>query len=255
MKTEIWKDIQGYEGLYKVSSYGRVYAYSKPKYNGVTYYNHEGRFLKIADNGVGYKFVNLLGKDGKYKKFYVHRLVASAFIPNPNNLPQVNHKDERPENNNVENLEWCTQKYNNNYGGRMSKQLATMVLHNFNIPIDVYDRKGEFICSFDFTKSAARFANTSREKIIMECEGVADAECIVRFAYKGGTLAGSFVRKKKKRLWVLKMDLNNNFISYYNTVNEAEKDNKLSQYSIYKRTKRYKDIACIGNFKYKVLLY
>ena len=57
---EIWKDIQGYEGLYKISTHGRVYAYPKPKFNGFTYYNHEGRFMKLSDNGVGYKFLRLL---------------------------------------------------------------------------------------------------------------------------------------------------------------------------------------------------
>ena len=252
---EIWKDIQGYEGLYKISTHGRVYAYSKPKFNGFVYYNHEGRFLKLSDNGVGYKYVRLLDKEGKYKKYYIHRLVASAFIPNPDEYPQVNHKDENPGNNNLENLEWCTQKYNNRYGNRMNKQLTTMVAHKFNTPIDVYDRHGNFVCSFNFTKSAAKFAGISREKVIMECDGIADAECFVRFAYKGERPADKFAKKQRKRMCELKIAPDNSCVSWYNTVYEAEKDNNLPRYSIYKKTKQYKNTAIINNFKYTVLTY
>ena len=106
------KDIKGYEGLYAVTKDGKVWSYK----NKI--------FLKTS-NSRGYIKVNLI-KDNKQKHFYIHRLVAMAFIPNPFNLPQVNHKDENKANNHVTNLEWCTQSYNNNYGTgntrRASKQ-------------------------------------------------------------------------------------------------------------------------------------
>ena len=105
--TEIWKDIKGYEGKYQISSHGRVRSLK----------NSKERILKPHKDTSGYKQVDLL-KDGKRKTCSVHRLVANHFIPNPNNLPQVNHKDENKLNNNIENLEWCTQKYNCNYGTR-----------------------------------------------------------------------------------------------------------------------------------------
>lgn len=100
--------IPGYEGLYMVSNLGRVKSLN---------YNHTGKerllILRTADNG--YLKVDL-HKNGIQKRFSVHRLVAMAFIPNPDNLPCVNHKDEDKTNNCVENLEWCTRKYNANYG-------------------------------------------------------------------------------------------------------------------------------------------
>lgn len=105
--VEIWRDIEGYEGLYQVSSLGRVKLLD---------YRHTGkeRIMKVRRNN-GYLIVGLC-RDGKQKTFKVHRLVATAFISNPENLPQINHKDEDKTNNIVENLEWCSAKYNCNYG-------------------------------------------------------------------------------------------------------------------------------------------
>lgn len=99
--AETWKDVAGYEGLYQVSDLGRVRSLLHGKV----------RILKFLDNGYGYLKVEL-NRNGKL----VHRLVAEAFIPNPLNLPQVNHKDEDKTNNTANNLEWCTAKYNLNYG-------------------------------------------------------------------------------------------------------------------------------------------
>lgn len=104
---EIWKDIKGYEGLYQASNLGRVKSFH-------TNFNSKG-YLKPRLSKDGYYSVTLY-KNGKSKQFKVHRLVAEAFVPNSDNLPQVNHKDENKLNNNVDNLEWCTAKYNINYG-------------------------------------------------------------------------------------------------------------------------------------------
>lgn len=100
---EIWKDIKGYEGLYQVSDKGRVWSVRKQK------------IIKASENSCGYMKITLIAKNGKKKEERIHRLVAIAFIPNPNNYPQVNHKDEDKTNNCVENLEWCTARYNTLY--------------------------------------------------------------------------------------------------------------------------------------------
>ena len=113
MKGELmeeWKDIKGYEGLYKISNKGRVYNIKLKRFMG-----HESNKYMCVE----------LGKDGKYKNYKVHRLVAQAFIPNPDNLPFINHKDENKLNNCVENLEWCTREYNVNYGTAIQRMKAT----------------------------------------------------------------------------------------------------------------------------------
>ena len=117
-EKEIWKDIEGYEGLYQVSNLGRVRSISRINCYGrvVT-----GKILSIHDNGKGYKFVRL-SKYGKPKQEYIHRLVATAFIDNQDNLPEVNHKDENKENNCVYNLEWCSREYNHGYGTARQRQ-------------------------------------------------------------------------------------------------------------------------------------
>ena len=113
LPKQIWKDIPGYEGLYEVSNTGRVRSLN---YNGTG----KTKVMKLSTNKLGYKKVGLC-KDGKRKVYFIHRLVALAFIPNPNNYPIINHKDENPSNNAVWNLEWCTQKYNINYGNCRKK--------------------------------------------------------------------------------------------------------------------------------------
>ena len=129
--SEIWKAIPGYEGIYEVSNQGRVR--SLPRVirmdSGIgNFYNyhHNGKVLKLRINNKGYCYVSLCGK-----KVLVHRLVAMAFVPNPDNLSCVNHKDENPKNNNAENLEWCTFQYNLDYGtcrARIAKHFWVAVI-------------------------------------------------------------------------------------------------------------------------------
>lgn len=115
---EVWKDIPGYEGLYQASNLGNI------KNIGRKFLDSLGReyivkevLCKPSIDTSGYNQI-VLSKNKKRKSYKVHRLVAITFIPNPNNLPQVNHKDENKLNNNIENLEWCTHKYNCQYGTR-----------------------------------------------------------------------------------------------------------------------------------------
>lgn len=121
LENEIWEDVPGYEGSYQVSNYGRIK--SLPRYvlysDGREYF-YDGVLLKQKHDHGGYCCVELT-KNSKLETFKVHRLVASVFIPNPNNLPQINHKDENKDNNRVENLEWCDSYYNNNYGTKKER--------------------------------------------------------------------------------------------------------------------------------------
>lgn len=107
---EIWKEIEGYSGRYEISNMGRVKSYAQDRKNGK---------IKTGNPTFkGYRTILLYDGKGNSKWHPVHRLVASAFIDNPTNLPQVNHKDENKANNTADNLEWCTNEYNMNYGTR-----------------------------------------------------------------------------------------------------------------------------------------
>lgn len=114
---EIWKDLKDYEGFYKISNLGRV------KHLGFKPINKRDTFAKrtfiVATKlSRGYRQLNLCDKYGNNKLYYLHKLVAENFIPNPNNYQYVNHKDENKENNIVSNLEWCDAYYNNTYNNR-----------------------------------------------------------------------------------------------------------------------------------------
>lgn len=119
------KPIKGYEGHYEVDQFGRVYSVDRIVHvddNGREYDKPlKGKRMKQSVHTKGYKTVPLT-KDGKTTTHYVHRLVAEAFIPNPSNLPFINHKDEDKTNNFVENLEWCKEQYNATYGKAREKQ-------------------------------------------------------------------------------------------------------------------------------------
>lgn len=107
MEYEIWKDIPGYEGLYKINNYGIIK-------------NNKGNIRKQTIDKNGYCRI-ILSKKRINKNYLIHRLVAQVFIDNPNNYPIINHKDENKQNNCVNNLEWCTIKYNCNYGTRIKR--------------------------------------------------------------------------------------------------------------------------------------
>ena len=147
---EIWKDCKGYEGKYQVSNLGRVWSIGSQKY------------LKGSYDKDGYIRVNLTAKNGKVKREYIHRLVAKAFIPNPNNYPQVNHKDENKQNNCVDNLEWCTAKYNSNHGTRNKR-----VSKANSIPVYCF----ELDKTFYGTREAERELGINHSSISKACKG------------------------------------------------------------------------------------
>ena len=133
------KDIKGYEGLYAVTSCGKIWSYKNEK------------FLKPGVYKKGYLYVNLW-KDGGFKTKQIHRLVAEAYIPNPDNLPQVNHKDENKANNCLQNLEWCDCKYNNNYGTRNERHKKSILQ---------FDLNGNFVKEWSCATDVGREAQTN----------------------------------------------------------------------------------------------
>ena len=111
---EEWRGIKDYKGLYQVSNTGNVKSLERTVRCARGYKIVPEKILEGYDNGNGYLYVKLC-KEGKRKQYRINRLVAQAFLENPQNLPEVNHKDKNPKNNCVDNLEWCTRQYNVEY--------------------------------------------------------------------------------------------------------------------------------------------
>lgn len=164
--NEIFKDIKGYEGLYQISNLGRVKSLERrvrAKKPGTTQLIRE-KFRKFSYTTEGYAYV-ALAKEGKNKTCLVHRLVAEAFIENPNNLQCVNHKDENKQNNNVENLEWCDYSYNNTYKNIHLRRN----LDNVNRVVIQYDLDMHEIKRWNSIIEAANFYNVDSSNICACC--------------------------------------------------------------------------------------
>lgn len=124
MTDEVWRPVVGYEGFYEISTFGRVKRVrTNFKHENRPHNESYERILRPETSKDGYLRVDL-SANGIARHKQVHRLVAEAFIQNPNNFPMINHKDEDRKNNHVSNLEWCDAKYNNNYGTR--KQIGSL---------------------------------------------------------------------------------------------------------------------------------
>lgn len=170
--VEIWKPVVGYEGLYEVSNTGEVRSLFRYK-----------KLLKPTVARNGYCAVELF-KNKKRKHILVHRLVALAFIPNPDNLPMVNHKDETRDNNCVENLEWCTAKYNMNFGTLQRRRCShtdyKKEIYAENArkngkkvckPVSQFTKSGDFLHSYESGKEAHRKTGVSHSHILECCAG------------------------------------------------------------------------------------
>lgn len=154
---EIWKDIEGFEGRYQISSLGRVKSFLVDTENGM--------ILKPMVCTNGYLRIDLRN-NGKYYKFLVHRVVAETFLPNPNNFEYVNHKDESRDNNCVDNLEWCTPKYNANYGTAKQR-----IADAKSKPIVQYEKNGDYLKTWKSSMEVQRTLGFDRSSILRCCMG------------------------------------------------------------------------------------
>lgn len=144
---EVWKPVKNFEGLYEVSNLGRVKGLNRIKPDG---HRQKGMIRKSHLTPDGYAIVRL-SKDGKSYTRKVHRMVATAFLDNPDNLKEVNHIDEDKTNNNVNNLEWCNRYYNVHYGSSMSK---------YSKPVVQLTIHGKFIRAYVSMEEAHRHGYT-----------------------------------------------------------------------------------------------
>lgn len=169
MCKEYWIDVEGYDGTLQISNFGRVKSYHK---------NKNGIILKCNIIKGGYKRVHVR-YNGTDKKILVHRLVAEAFLPNQNNYPIINHKDENPSNNLVwvnddgsvdlekSNLEWCDNKYNINYGTAIQRKADKL-----SKEVEQYTMDGVFVRKFKSTKSVEKEIGVFSTSVAACCRGV-----------------------------------------------------------------------------------
>ena len=166
-EKEIWKDIEGFEGLYQVSNMGRVKSLERTVWNSGKgcYRTVPEKILKADKDGSDYLQV-LLYKDGKTKMYKIHRLVAQAFCENQMGYSEVNHIDENKENNRAENLEWCSRSYNCNYGAR-NKRIA----EKKSKPVLAIDKRTGLILEFTSALEAEKQTGINNGNINKCCKG------------------------------------------------------------------------------------
>ena len=168
---EIWKDISGYEGLYQVSNKGRIYSLGRRiiMKNGRSR-EIKSRVLKHSLDSKGYPFIVLYDFDSNRKQGRIHRLVAEAFIPNPNNKPTVNHKNSIRHDNNIENLEWATHSENTihgyKYGNMKPNGLGNFGRKNIKSkPVLQFTKDGKFVAEYEGHCDAHRKTGVNRGHI------------------------------------------------------------------------------------------
>lgn len=165
---EIWKDIKGYENLYEISNIGRIRSkdrivYQKNRWNNnISKFVYKGKMLNIKIEEDKYVQVHLT-KNNKQKRYLVHRLVAEAFIPNPENKSQVNHINCIKNDNRVENLEWNTPKENTQHAIKNNRKIINA------IKINQYNLEGKFIKQWNSMLEIAKEYNTTKQNIWLCC--------------------------------------------------------------------------------------
>ena len=184
--AEVWKDVPEFEGRYQVSTLGRVRSVSRKVYNHTGYINLKGRVLKTRHNAKGYVVIDIKKENGIRKFCVVHRLVAQAFIPNPENKPQINHIDGDKTNNCVDNLEWCTNSENqihayktglNYVTGRAGRKKRSVCQIDINT--------GEVINVYESINEAARSVGCRNPSNIgLCCRGVYGRKTVCGYEWK-----------------------------------------------------------------------
>lgn len=184
---EIWKDIIGYEGIYQISNLGRVLALPKIVNSSKSINGKRITSARIKCTRVdryGYETVKLTDSNSVYKHYTIHRLVALSFIPNPNNYPSINHKDENKLNNTPDNLEWCTVKYNNLYNDRQDKINLLLTNGLLSKPVIQYSLDGVFVREFPSVNQVCRELNIFKAGVSGCCNNRASTYKGFKWSFK-----------------------------------------------------------------------
>ena len=182
---EEWRDVVNYKDFLSISCYGRLKRKERLSYNphNKSYCRYKEKILRLCLNKLGYANVNL-SIHSKIVYIHMHREVAFAFLPNPNNLPFINHRDENPSNNTVSNLEWCTPEYNSNYGTVRERRRRKRIEDKYAIPVVLYDYEGNVLKKYETLKDAALDNGVDRESVSLCCKGKSSSAKGLHFRYE-----------------------------------------------------------------------
>lgn len=256
LPNEEWKDIVGYEGLYQVSNLGRVKSLQR---QSAPFYTKTGQIstYTIKDHISKQSFIRgylcvQLSIDKEKKMYKVHRLVSNAFIPTPNKFTQINHKDENKWNNCVENLEWCSPSYNNNYGTR-NERISKAQINNSTYSKKIYQftLDGEFIKEWESICEAGR--NGYDKKGISDmCNNEKRVKTVNGYLWKFADGKMSIPRYVNTTLVpVFCFDLENNFIKEYKSIKDASIELNVSSGAITTCCQGKRERVNQYKFKYK----
>lgn len=220
---EIWKPIKNYENVYEISNFGNVRSLDRQKtlING-TIKVIKGKILKKQrSRGKEYYSVGLYDNNGKQHVYQIHRLVAQAFVPNPNNFTIVNHLDENKQNNHVDNLEWTTIENNNQYSYNKHPERKNV------IEILQYTLEGDFVKKWNSIKEAAEYLNTKQGNI-SEClrgNSKSSSGYIWKYYYDDNyplKIQGYSNNSKYRK--IIQYDLFGNFVKVWDSMIDIEKE-------------------------------
>lgn len=216
---EIWKDIEGYVSYYQISNFGRL----------KSLHGLKERILKPHNDRLGYARI-ILCKDGIYIGCSINREVAKAFLKNENNYPCTNHKDENPRNNHVDNLEWCTYKYNCNYGTAIERRIQNTdyeaIRKAVEKPIAQYNLVGNLIKHWDRALDIQKVLGYENSAIAKCCNNRQNSAHDFMWRYvKDGNIVNKIdlYIEKSNRVSVIQYDIDGKFIKKWKCIMDAEK--------------------------------
>lgn len=237
--AEIWKDIIDTDGMYQVSNIGRVRVRD---YRVAGYW----RILNQVRQDTSY-FQVIVYYNGKLKRVSVHRLVATAFLPNPNNYPVVNHKDQDGGNNHVDNLEWCTYQYNATYADAVEKRRQKRTgVYNADNAVLQYTKEGTFVARHKSARDASFAMCGDRikkaEVIVQVCRGARNMCCGFQWRYDTGDFPLQIPRYSKTK-WVEQLTRDGEHVAFFESSYKAQAATGVQPAQILKCCKGERDIA------------
>ena len=242
-EKEVWKDVKDFEGYYEISNLGRLRRKTRhiTDKNGVVKL-WQGKILKYTKNPDGYP-IFIMSKNAKTKYKSGHRMVAEAFIENPNDYPVVNHKDENPANNHVGNLEWCTIEYNNAYGTRterMKNSKGFKERHRKNRkPVFKVSLGGEILKEFKSLKEAYQSdSEYTKSGVANCCNGHLNTYKGYFWIYKDGFTDKEVKSRIDKanttqEVKVNQLDLDGDFIKQHKSMSQGARETGVNSGSIH----------------------